>query len=662
MLDEDERSSSTVAFVAGVDLPGFAMGTRFGIAGSPMDQLLRVRRSTVIDGDEMRRLAATNEDSIAAIAVGLQSLLLVPLMWQDRLVGALHFRSRQHSPFTPEVVALAEQVSGQIAGGIATARLYARAKQDALAQAVMADIGRIVSSSLNMEEVYPKFAEQAAKLVPFDRLVIMLLEDDQRSDVTITALVSGMHLPGFTVGRRVGLTGHPAEKIVRAGRSTVIDGDEMRRLAATNEDSIAAIAVGLQSLLLVPLMWQDRLVGALHFRSKLFNPYTPEVVALAEQVAAQIAGAVASAGLYAHAKRDVLTRTVIAEIGRAANSDLAMPRMCQSLAAVLGRIFQYDRLVIAQAVGDGMLRVLHIAGVRVADADPGMVLFPVGVRDILPAREDGCILIGSTTMQKEPSHIYHLAGLRSWMQAPVGPAEKPLAYISLRSRQEDAYSERELELLKEVASQVAPAIRNAETMEALDRDVAQRTADLSAAIAARTRVLATMSRELSSGLSVATAFSETLQKNSVGSPTEKQSIVLRSLTASAAHIQELVNDLTDFKKVEGGQIRLSKVSVDLSGMVNDVADSSVQAVRARGQSLVVSGCDHPVRVWADWARMAQVLSNLISTCLEILPLKHHDNGVPRSIRRGRPHHRERPGGWHFGGGSEDAVPALLPRR
>jgi light-regulated signal transduction histidine kinase (bacteriophytochrome) len=38
--------------------------------------------------------------------------------------------------------------------------------------AIMAEIGRIISSSLNIEEVYERFAEEVRKVIPFDRIVI----------------------------------------------------------------------------------------------------------------------------------------------------------------------------------------------------------------------------------------------------------------------------------------------------------------------------------------------------------------------------------------------------------------------------------------------------------------------------------------------------------
>ena len=39
---------------------------------------------------------------------------------------------------------------------------------------IIAEIGRLISSTLDIDEVYERFAAEARKLIPFDRLVVNL--------------------------------------------------------------------------------------------------------------------------------------------------------------------------------------------------------------------------------------------------------------------------------------------------------------------------------------------------------------------------------------------------------------------------------------------------------------------------------------------------------
>ena len=47
-----------------------------------------------------------------------------------------------------------------------------QAKQLAQENSIIAEIGRIISSTLNVEEVYERFTEEVQKIIPFDRIVI----------------------------------------------------------------------------------------------------------------------------------------------------------------------------------------------------------------------------------------------------------------------------------------------------------------------------------------------------------------------------------------------------------------------------------------------------------------------------------------------------------
>ena len=54
------------------------------------------------------------------------------------------------------------------------------AKRLAQENAIMAEIGRIISSTLNIQEVYERFAEEAHKLIPFDRIAINIINPEDQ--------------------------------------------------------------------------------------------------------------------------------------------------------------------------------------------------------------------------------------------------------------------------------------------------------------------------------------------------------------------------------------------------------------------------------------------------------------------------------------------------
>jgi len=63
----------------------------------------------------------------------------------------------------------------------------------------MAEIGRIIGSTLNIEEVYKGFSEEVKKIIPFDRIVICLI--DIEKGTIKNAYIAGEEVEGRNVER-----------------------------------------------------------------------------------------------------------------------------------------------------------------------------------------------------------------------------------------------------------------------------------------------------------------------------------------------------------------------------------------------------------------------------------------------------------------------------
>jgi PAS domain S-box-containing protein len=74
----------------------------------------------------------------------------------------------------------------------------------------------------------------------------------------------------------------------------------------------------------------------------------------------------------------------------------------------------------------------------------------------------------------------------------------------------------------------------------------------------------------------------------------------------------LVDDLLEVSRIRRGKIKLQKAPVDLAEIVATAVETSRPLIDAHRHTLTVSLPDRPVRVEADAARIAQVLSNLLN--------------------------------------------------
>jgi signal transduction histidine kinase len=215
-------------------------------------------------------------------------------------------------------------VAGLVAFGIVVSRILAgrrraeealkRSKESAQKLAdeseTIAEIGRIITATLNIEEVYEGFASKANKLIPFDRIVVYLIRLDK--DTGTVAYTSGLDIRGREVGSVFPLQGSLNDKIVRtrAGFITYLESGE--ELAGSFPALIPAFQAGVRSMISTPLIYRDQVIGALHFHSKESRAFADPDLSLAGRIAAQIAPAIANAQLFSEHKRD---REALAERG-----------------------------------------------------------------------------------------------------------------------------------------------------------------------------------------------------------------------------------------------------------------------------------------------------------------------------------------------------------
>ena len=170
-------------------------------------------------------------------------------------------------------------------------------------RAVVAKIGRIISSTLEIDKVYRYFAEEVRKIIPFDRISVDMIHPEKGGFSTAYALGKGMESPRSE--EIIPLVGSTTEEIVRTRSTLLLQTEDIDEVRNTLSQPLHTLQAGFRSLMAIPLISQDRVIGTLNLHSLKPNAFTNANVSLAESIGAQIAGTIASAQLYEEMKRMV---------------------------------------------------------------------------------------------------------------------------------------------------------------------------------------------------------------------------------------------------------------------------------------------------------------------------------------------------------------------
>ena len=105
-----------------------APGTSSPLSGSDNEYLIESRSGLLIKAGEESDLTDLYPILLPTFRAGFRSMMSVPLVSQDQVIGGLHFRSLRPHAYSDSDLKVAERVGTQIAGAIANAQLFTEHK------------------------------------------------------------------------------------------------------------------------------------------------------------------------------------------------------------------------------------------------------------------------------------------------------------------------------------------------------------------------------------------------------------------------------------------------------------------------------------------------------------------------------------------------------
>jgi PAS domain S-box-containing protein len=127
----------------------------------------------------------------------------------------------------------------------------------------------------------------------------------------------------------------------------------------------------------------------------------------------------------------------------------------------------------------------------------------------------------------------------------------------------------------------------------------------------KSQFLAAMSHELRTPLNAIGGYTDLLEMGVRGPVTEEQREDLLRIKRSQQHLLGIINDILSFSRIEAGQATYDYSAVPLSAIIEGVGHMIEPQAAAKGVALEVHECPADVVVWADKAKVEQILVNLL---------------------------------------------------
>ena len=373
-------------------------------------------------------------------------------------------RSKEPNAYTQKDIELAERVGAQVAWAISNAQLHASLQLEFTERETLATIGRIISSTLDIDEIYKRFDEELRKLFSFDRISIMTA--DLGADTLTRAYIAGTDVPGWSAGGVFSLSESDNEPAIRAKKGHLLEWDSEGLAPWERRAKALAREAGLRSGMMVPLISNDQVIGTFNLRSKELE--------LAERVGAQVAGAIANAQLHANLRRESDERVALAEIGRVVGSTLGIEEIYPRVETELAKLIDFDHFSV-NLVDDerDMTTVLYCADREVTDRQRGATFGAAGSVVGAAAKTGRTVVVEDAVADEEELRIRFpnmvpKDGLRSFMCVPLISLGQTIGALIMRSERVCAYGEREVDLVERVGALIAGAIVNARLAAGLD--------------------------------------------------------------------------------------------------------------------------------------------------------------------------------------------------
>jgi phosphoserine phosphatase RsbU/P len=478
VIEPDTALITNAVFVEGGDWISLDLVGRQVTPGSLSDWIL-AQREPLLFQDLVEQREAMLRRGITPRPVGperaVRSWAGVPLVARDgELIGVLSVQDYRPFRYDSQTLDFLGQVASHLSLGVQKVRLFRERERliaDAQAHAEAAErqahrielvhrIASVLSARLDQQEVLDLASRELVQLFWADHTGTVLLTGEGRGLVAAEYPATGI------VGTELELAGNPiVERILATRRPVLITDFERDPLAQPSRALWRSL--GIQSLVVVPLISRERIFGTISLDS--YNGpliFSDDELELMQTVATAIAAAIENAQLFAAEQEQRRTADTLREMARVLSASFDPDEVLRLVLGELQRLIPYDTASIMLL--DGLQLRMVAARSRSPEVEPRNIVLPLdgsAAGEVVRRREPLRFVAGQAATPW--MHIPSSSNIHSWVGVPLVTRDRVLGVLNIDSRAlPDAgpprvFSDRDMEVAASFGNHAALAIENA---------------------------------------------------------------------------------------------------------------------------------------------------------------------------------------------------------
>jgi signal transduction histidine kinase len=454
------------------------------------------------------------------------------------------------------------------------------------------NVTRLMGSSLDLQTVLDQVMDAIIQLTGAERGFLMLRDDDGGLSVK-----AARNLDQQTLGSE-------QFKFSRTIANQVLDDGKPVLTTNAVEDprfagQMSIVGQGLRAVMATPLRARGKAVGVVYVDSRLqVTAFNQEDLDALDAFAGQAAIAIENARLFSETDQELAER--VEQLQQLRRIDTQLGATLDASKAIALTLEWSCRLSGSEIGHFGLIsgdpphvRAVQHYGVQSDEAAPELL------DEAFPAVE--------RMMAENLRTTIRLAeGEMALAVVPISRENRLLGAVVIRRSGDEAFSDEQVDMIERMMARAAVAIENA-----------QLYARVQAADKAKSEFVGIVAHDLKVPMTSIAGYADLTRLQ--GGLSERQTEFIQKVKDTVKRMEILVSDLADISRIESGHFFMNETRVPVDQIVQAVKDGTLTQMQQYGHEYVEDVAPNLPDMRADYYRLLQVLTNLVSNAYKYTP-------------------------------------------